>query len=134
MAARDVGGHMLGRRLETVRAGFSRHMVLMLLIGLRERSLTGKALRDRSLVQARIHTHSLIEHEALAVVVLTAAFLEVLENAAVELEDGLESLALQIRPRLLAADATGTEHHDRLLLQLGRELCHGAGKLTASID
>src|ERR1700730_12348373 len=133
MTVRDVGSHVLRRRFETVRAGFSRHIVLMLLIGFAQRSLAGKALRRTRFLQAGIHAHSLIEHEALPLVVLATALLEVLENAAIELQDGLEPLALHEGSCLLAADATGAEHHDGLLFQLGREPGDRAGKLTEMI-
>src|ERR1700737_962971 len=107
MTVRDVGSHVLRRRFETVRAGFSRHIVLMLLIGCAQRSLAGKALRRTRFLQAGIHAHSLIEHEALPLVVLATALLEVLENAAIELEAGFEPLAPHERPFLSAAGAPG---------------------------
>ena len=50
-----------------------------------------------------------------------AAFLEVFEDAAVELVDFLEAFALHERPRLFTANAAGAEHDDRSFLHLLRQ-------------
>src|ERR1700738_1791154 len=84
--------------------------------------------------QAAIHAHPLVEHETLAVIVLAAAVLEILENAAVELQDGLEAGLLHERSRLLATDAARAEQHDRLFLQPGCQPRDGRGELAEVID
>src|SRR5262245_30990843 len=134
MPARYARRHLLGVALEAVRAGFPRDVVLVLLIRFGQRTLAVEALSGFGFVQARIHAHASVEHEALAIVVLAAALLEVFEDAAVELEHVFEALALHERPGFLAADAAGAEHHDRLLLQLRRELADAFGKVAEVID
>src|ERR1700761_1291432 len=93
----------------------------MLLVFLCQRCLAAKALRSLRLVQARIQSHALIEDEALPIVVRSATFLEIFENAAVELKYGFEAFAFHERSGFLAADSARAEHHDGLLFhRLGK--------------
>src|SRR4051812_36140755 len=129
MTARDARCHLLRRALEAVRAGLSYHVVFMLLVRLSQRALAVEALKRLGFQQARIHAHAPVEHETLAVVVFSTALLEVLENAAIELEDILEAFALHERPGFLAPDAARAEHHDRLLFQFRRKPAHALREL-----
>ena len=65
---------------------------------------------------------------------VTATFLEILENSAVKLEDVLKSLAQHERPRLLTTDPTGAEHDDGLLLHLPGQSAYGLGELAKVVD
>ena len=81
-----------------------------------------------------VDANALVEHEALARVMLAAAIFEVFQNPAVQLENLLEALALHVRPGLFAANAARAKHHDRLLLEFGRQLADGRGKIAEVID
>ena len=59
-----------------------------------------------------------------------ATFLEVLEDAAVQLQHIAKTLRLHVRASLLAAYAAGAEHDDGLVLELRRQLGHGGGKVS----
>ena len=96
--------------------------------------LADEALIAGRLFQVRIDADALVEYEALAIVVRVTAVLEVFEDAAVELKNLLEPLALHERPGLLATDAAGTEHDDGLLLQFVGELLHRFGELAKLVD
>ncbi len=72
-------------------------------------------------MQARIHTHPLIEHEALAAPAGGRAprGLEVAEDAALELQHAGQAALAHVQRGLLAADAAGAEAHHGLALELG---------------
>ena len=76
----------------------------------------------------------MIEDETFAVVVRTAAVLEIFQDAAFELEDAFESFAFHERPGFLAANAAGAEHDDGLLLHLQGQAAHGGGEIAEMID
>src|SRR5690606_387346 len=82
----------------------------------------------------RIKSGSMVEHETLAVIVGATALFEVFEDAAVELEDIPEAFAFHEWPGLLATNAAGAEHDDRALLEFGRQLADGLGKLPEMVD
>ena len=86
------------------------------------------------LAQRRINSHPLIKDKAIAVVVLAAAFLKVFQDAAIELMNLFEALHLHEGSGLLAADAAGAKHHDRLVLQLFGQLTHRIGKFAEGAD
>src|SRR5262249_15901869 len=104
MPACDARRHLLRLSLEAVRPGLPCHVGLMLLLVLGQRTLAVEALTGVGFLQARIHACAPVEHETLAIVVLSAALFEVLENAPIELKYMLEAFALHKRPGLLAPD------------------------------
>ena len=67
------------------------------------------------LVQLCVDGIALIENEALTVIVCAATLFEILQNAAVQLEDVLESFAHQEWARFFATDSAGAKHHERLI-------------------
>ena len=122
VASCDVQRHLLGGRFETIRTRLAANIARVLLIRLGQRRLAAKTLRGFRLLQARIEADALVEHETFAVVMRAAAFLEIFQDAAVELENIFEAFALHERPGLFAADAAGAKHHDGLLLHRGGQL------------
>jgi len=68
-------------------------------------------------VQIAVKRDALIEDEATALEVGGAAFLKILQDAAVELEDFAKTFADQYRCGFLATDAARAEGYDGLLLQ-----------------
>ncbi len=81
-------------------------------------SLTDEAERGSGLAQGGIQRDAFVEHEAVAFEMVAAAFLEVAENTAIELEDLGEASLLQKRCRFLATNATGAKGHDRFVFQM----------------
>src|SRR5579862_6417923 len=126
--------HLLRLSLEAVLAGSPFYVVLMLLLFLGQRALTVEALTGLGFLQTRVHAHTPVEHETLAVVMLSTALREIIENAAVELKDILEAFALHERPGLLAPDAARAKHHNRLLFQFRRELADGLREIAELLD
>ena len=130
LAFREGDRRLLGRRLPT---GGTRHpgnIVLRLLVFDGERLLAGVALGCRRFLEPRIQRHAMVEDEAVAGVVVATTLLEILQDASLQLIDLLKAFLLHERPRLLAPDAAGAKHHDRLLLQLRREFSHRLWKLA----
>lgn len=80
----------------------------------RERVLAGKALGGGRFFKLWIEGDPPVEHETVALVMSSATFLKILEDAAVELIDLLETPLFHQWPRLFAADAPGAEHDNRL--------------------
>ena len=122
------------RALKTVparNAGFVRRQFL---IFDRQRHLTGKALLNSRLFQLRIDGHSLIEHEAVAVVMIAAALFEVFQDATVELKDIIETAFLHKRTGFFAPNAARAEHDDRLIFHLFGQRLDRCRKLTKVID
>ena len=76
----------------------------------------------------------MVKHKTFAIVVIAADFLEILEDAAVELEDVLVTFVFHERPRLFAADTAGAEHHHWLLFEFVRQLADGVGKFAKGVD
>lgn len=62
------------------------------------------------------------------------AFLEIFQDPAIELEDLPEPDLLHVRPRLFAADASGAEHDDGMILHLPGKLSSGPGKIAEMLD
>ena len=92
------------------RDGF--HVARVFLFDRGERSLTDEAERGSSFAQRGIKRDAFVEHEAIAFEMFTAAFLEIAQNATIELEDLVEASLLQKRRRFLATNATGAKGHD----------------------
>jgi hypothetical protein len=86
------------------------------LIGRRERGLAVEALRAVRFRQLRVDTHTPIEHETFAQVMLIAALFEILENSAIELVHVLKTLTLHVRRGLFATNAARAERYNRPLL------------------
>ena len=63
-----------------------------------------------------------------------AAFLEILQDTAIELIDVFETGLLHERPGFFATDPARAKHHDGLLFHCRRQLAHSLGKLTEVID
>ena len=89
----------------------------------RKRGETLETLGGIGLAQGRVHSHALVENKTLSIVVRTAAFLEVFQDAAVELMDISKALAFHVGPCLLTANAAGAKHHHGLVFE-------GLGKLS----
>ena len=129
-ALREGDDRLLSRRLRAERARHRRNIVLRLLVFHGEWLLAGVALGCRRLLEPRIQRHAVVEDEAVAGIMVAAAFLEILQDASLQLIDLLKAFLLHERARLLAPDAAGAKHHDRLLLQLWGELPHRRRKLA----
>ena len=84
-------------------------------------------------MQRRVDTHALVEDETLPAIVRPAAVLEVLEDAAFQLQHIAKALRLHVGAGLLAADAARAEHDDGLVLELLRQLRHCGGKVPEMI-
>ncbi len=120
--------------LEAVGAG---NMLDVTRIGLLlrcERRLAGEALRGSRLMQPGIDADALVEHKELAVVMRAAAFLEVLQDAALKLPDVLKALALHEGRGFLAADAAGAEGDDLRLFHFRRQLRHRIREIAKRVD
>ena len=85
-------------------------------------------------MQRRVDANALIEHEEFAIKVRAAALFEVLENAALELPDVFEALALHVWRGLLASNTARTERNNRRVFHLGREIRHRLRKLAERTD
>src|SRR5690606_19743174 len=120
------GGIAFGPRLRrahglasvAMRTGYSGHVPRIGLVVRIERGLADKTLRGVRFAQRGVHAHPLVENKTFAVVVRAAAFLEIFQNAAVELEDAAEPFTFHEGPGFSAADAARAEHHDGLFLQV----------------
>ena len=125
--------HLLLGCLEAIRAGHILHITRISLILIRQRRLAHVALGGLRFLQPRVHAHTLIEDEALAIIMVATHLFEVLQNAAFKLPDLLKAFALHEGGRLLTADAARAEGHNRLLLQFRRQGPHGGGKITKRV-
>ena len=63
-----------------------------------------------------------------------AALFEILQDAAIELQDVGVALHGHERAGLLTTDAAGAEHHDRLSLELRRKFLHRGGEVSEIPD
>ena len=99
-----------------------------------QRCLAGKTQGRVSLAQAGVHANALIENKALAFVVGLTAFLKVLQDAAVELENVFKPFLLHEGASFLTADATRAKHDDGFFFQRLRQTAHGFGELAEVID
>jgi hypothetical protein len=62
------------------------------------------------------------------------ALLEILEDAAIQLQHMAKALRLHVGTSLLATDTAGAEHHDGLLLQLRWQARHRSGEVAEVIN
>jgi hypothetical protein len=95
-----------------MRAGDGFHVARVFLFDRGERSLTDEAERGSGFAQRGIKRDAFVEDEAIAFEMFTAAFLEIAQNATIELEDLGEASLLQKQRRFLATNATGAKGHD----------------------
>ena len=130
---REGQRHLLGGRFETIRTRLARNIARVRLIRLGQRRLAAETLRGLRLLQTGIQADALVEDETFAVVMRAATFLEIFQDAAVELENIFETFALHERSGLLAPDAARAEHHDGLLFHGGWQLADGVGKIPEMI-
>ena len=86
-----------------------------------ENCLAPIALCKSRLRKLWIDSDALIEHKTLAIKMCPIALFKILEDAAIELEDVLKTLSLQIGCSLFAANAAGAISDDRFLLELIRK-------------
>ena len=96
-------------------AGDGLHVARIFLFGEGERSLADEAERSSGFAQGGVERDAFVEDEAVAFEMFAAAFLEIAENAAIELEDFLEASLLQKRRRFLATNAACAKGHDRFV-------------------
>ena len=101
-----------------MRAGDGFHVARIFLFEEGEWSLTDEAERGSGFAQGGVERDAFVEDEAVAFEMFAAAFLEVSENAAIELEDLGEASLLQKRRRFLAANAAGAKGHDGFIFQM----------------
>ena len=120
--------------LPAVRTRLAPDIPLILLVSYGQWMLAGKTLGGLGFSEARIEGHPLIKHKTLALVVVPTTLLKVLKDAAFELIDLTEPDLLHIGPRLLTADTTGAEHHDRLLFEFFWQRCDSRRKIPEMID
>src|ERR1700720_2059892 len=95
-----------------MRAGDGFYVARIFLFEHGEWSLTDEAERGSGFAQGGIERDAFVEHEAVAFEMFAAAFLEIAQNAAIELEDLGEASLLQKQRRFLAANATGAKSHN----------------------
>ena len=88
-----------------------------LLLGI-QYALTSVALIGIGFLQIRIDRDSFVEHKTIAVVMISTALFEILQDAAVQLVDLLKPLLFHQRTSFLAADTAGAKHHQRFLFHL----------------
>ncbi|CRR59298.1 hypothetical protein PAERUG_E16_London_17_VIM_2_04_14_06005 [Pseudomonas aeruginosa] len=93
------------------------HVVLGLAVLQRNRVAAGVALIVLALAKIVAHGHAVVEYEAVAApqALFLRHLFEVLEDAALEVEDLLETGAEHVAGSLLAADAAGAEHRHLLV-------------------
>ena len=101
-----------------MRAGDGFHVARIFLFEEGEGSLTDEAERGSGFAQGGVERDAFVEDEAVAFEMFAAAFLEITENAAIELEDLGEASLLQKRRRFLAANAAGAKGHDGFIFQM----------------
>ncbi len=94
-----------------MRAALAGDVVGGLLLFRRDDRAAGEALLGAGGQQLGVERGAVVEDEAVAVVVVGADFLEVLEDAAFELVDVLQADLLHVDGCLFAADAAGAERH-----------------------
>ncbi len=131
---RDVPGHAFGGRLVAEGAGLASHEAGVGLFFCGERGEAIEALVGASLVQSGVDADTLIEDEAFPLVVIAAAVLEVFQDAAIELEDVFEALALHVRTRFFAADATSTEHDNGFVLKVLGKAADSFGEVAEVVN
>ena len=134
MTLGDTAGLLVLGGDEAVGARLQEDIARVGLVFRSQRRLAGVALHAVGFVESGVQADSIIEHEALAIIVRRSAFFEVFEDAALQLIDLLEPLHLHKGAGLLAADAARAEHHNRLLLHRCGQLGHGSGELSERID
>ena len=96
----------------TMRAGDGLHVAWIFLFRRGEWGLTHEAERSSGFPEGMIYRDAFVEHEAIAFEMFTAAFLEIAQNATIELENLGEASVLQKRRCFLATNATGAKGHD----------------------
>ena len=96
----------------TMRAGDGFHVARVFLFDRGEWSLTEEAERGSGFAQGGIERDAFVEDKAVAFEMFAAAFFEITENAAIELEDLRESCTLQKWCRFLATNAARAKGHD----------------------
>ncbi len=104
------------------------------MLRLEERHLAIETEDGAGLAERGVDADAAVEHEALTVVVCAAALFEIFQDAAVELMNVFKAGALHERPRLLAANAAGAEHHQGSLLEFLGQALHGVGEFPEVID
>src|SRR5690606_34868728 len=92
----------------------------------------GMALVEGARRQVMAYRDPVVEHEALAppLALLGGNFLQILENAALEVEDLLDSFLEHEAGRILAADAAGAEHGALLAIMRIQLLTNVHGEFT----
>ena len=96
-----------------------RDIVRVALFGFGQRHLAIEAHHRIGLTQLRVHAHPPVEDETFAIIVGAAAFLEILENSPIELEDIFKTLSFHQWTRFFATDATRTKQNERLGFEFG---------------
>ncbi|MNN04354.1 hypothetical protein D3C81_1170790 [compost metagenome] len=127
-----AGAGLLAQAVPAVRTADARHVVLVLAIRHRHRVAAGMTLVVVTLTEIVAHGDPVVEHEAVAApqALLRRHLLEVLEDAALEVEHLGEALAEHVAGGLLATDATGAEHRHLLVLRRVEVLLHVLGELA----
>ena len=97
-----------------VRAPLAGDVVGRLLLFRRDDRAACEALLGAGRQQFGVERSAMVEDEAIAVVVVTADFFKVFEDAALELVHALDADLLHVDRGLFAADAAGAERHDGL--------------------
>src|SRR5690606_14255824 len=123
-----------GGRGRATRAGDVGHVARVVLFGDGDGHLAGEAELGVGFAQGGVEADAAVEDEAFAVVVRAAAFLEVFEDAAVELENVFEALASQEGRGFFAADAAGAKGDDGPGFQLGGQAADGLGEFAKVFD
>lgn len=134
LAGFDGEAALLVGSLEAIRTTLACNVArIFLIIGI-ERGEAGVALIGLRFVETRINPDALIEDETFAVVMGAATFLEIFEDAAIELENIFEAGFLHEGRGFFAANAAGAERDDGLILKFGGQIGDGFGEIAEMID
>ena len=102
--------------LRAIRARFANHILWRQLLPRRHDGTAREALHGLRRFQLRIEGGTVVEHEAVARVMVAAHFLEILQDAAVELINAIVADVLHVDRGFFATDAARAERHDGLAL------------------
>jgi large-conductance mechanosensitive channel len=91
-------------------------------------------LRGGRFLQLRIERGAVVKYKAVAMVMGTANFFKILEDAAFELIDALITDILHMDRRFFAADAAGTERDHGFVIELVFMVGNDLGKFGEFID
>jgi len=105
------------RYFRAVRTGFTGYVQWRQLFAWRHYRAASKALHGGGLFEGRVQRSPVIKNEAVAIIVISADFLEIFQDATFELVHALIPDLLHVDRCLFAADAASTESDDGFIVQ-----------------